>query len=318
MNRSSYINLMDKTVLVSNIGASEQKNDLTKPANCKGFGRIRHFRRKQENWLDDPLPIDPACEALKLPITDMLEAQVFQMAYCNMNCWYCFVPDILRAGTDGSWLSVDNLMDLYLEEPVKPKVIDLSGGNPELTPEWVYWWMKTIKERGLEEKIYLWSDDTLSTDSMYKYLSLRQIQELSEYRNYGKVCCFKGFDEDSYFFNSRFKNGNYKEQFNTLKKYVNQGFDVYGYVTITCPNLDNVEKKIKTFFDSLQKIHELLPLRTIPLKIVAYGPTQQRMNQQHQTAINNQFVVKELWMTELDKRFSDSQRSTNIAKIRIR
>lgn len=318
MNRKHYINLMDKTILVSNIGDSEQKNDLTKPTNCNGFGRIRHFRRNQENWLDDPLPIDPACEALNLPRTNMIEAQVFQMGYCNMNCWYCFVPDNLREGTNGNWLSVNDLMDLYLEDPNRPKVIDLSGGNPELTPEWVYWWMEAIKKRGLEEKIYLWSDDTLSTDSMYKYLTMNQIQELAEYRNYGKVCCFKGFDEESYFFNSRFRDGSYNEQFNTLKKYINQGFDVYAYVTITCPNLENIEKKIRIFFDSLQRIHEMLPLRTIPLKIVAYGPTQQRMNQQHQIAINNQFIVKDLWMSELEKRFQRSHLNTNIAKIRIK
>ena len=68
----------------------------------------------------------------------------------------------------------------------------------------------------------------------------------------------------------------------------------------------------------MQNVHELLPLRTIPLKIIAYGPTQQRMNQLHQIALNNQFIVKELWISEIEKRFSVSQRSTNIAKIRIK
>lgn len=318
MDRSNYINLLDQTILISNIGDSEQKNDLTKPANCKGFGRVRHFRRKQENWLDDPLPIDPACEALKLPRADIIEAQVFQMGYCNMNCWYCFVPDNLRMATEGSWLSVDELMELYLEEPNKARVIDLSGGNPELTPEWIYWWMKAIEKRGLEKEIYLWSDDTLSTDSMYKYLNLSQIQELAEYPNYGKVCCFKGFDEESYLFNSRFKSGSFNEQFDTFKRYIHEGFDVYAYATITCPNLEKVEEKIKYFFDSLQRINELLPLRTIPLKIIAYGPTQQRMNQQHKMAINNQFVVKEVWMSELEKRFSNSQIICNVAKVKMK
>lgn len=318
MDRNNYINIKNKTILISDIGNSEQASDLSVPANCKGFGRVRHFYRRQENWLDDPLPIDPACKALKLPFSDSIEAQVFQMGYCNMNCWYCFVPDSLRTGNNGKWLSADDLMDLYLKETVAPKVIDLSGGNPELTPEWIFWWMKAIKKRNLENKVYLWSDDTLSTNSMYKFLTKKQIEELSDFKSYGKVCCFKGFDEETYFFNSRFKDGNYYTQFDTISKYILQGFDIYAYVTITCSNLFNIEKRIKNFFDDLQKIHELLPLRTIPLKIVAYGPTKHRMNNEHTSAIQNQFIVKDVWLSELYKRFSAEKIKRNISELRLK
>ena len=78
----------DNRFLLSSIGESEQENDLTLPSNCDGFGRIHHFRREvAEDWLLDPLPIDPACNALGLHAVDMIQTQVFQIASCNVNCW---------------------------------------------------------------------------------------------------------------------------------------------------------------------------------------------------------------------------------------
>ncbi|MDQ3132292.1 MAG: hypothetical protein M3Q99_16210, partial [Acidobacteriota bacterium] len=73
-----------RRLLVTKFSGTEQEKDFTEPANCEGFGRIRHFRRNSNNgWIPNPLPIDPACKALEITPTDTLRAQVFQNAVCN-------------------------------------------------------------------------------------------------------------------------------------------------------------------------------------------------------------------------------------------
>ena len=54
-------------------------------------------------------------------------------------------------------------------------MIDLTGGQPDLTPEWVPWMIQEIRARGLEDTVYLWSDDNLSTDYFWRYLSTNDI-----------------------------------------------------------------------------------------------------------------------------------------------
>jgi len=172
--RERVANIQHPSILISRISGSEQEKDLTVPPNCEGFGRIRHFHRKRNaNWVQNPLPIDPVCRALMLPTTDLMRAQVFQIAACNFRCWYCYVPySLLKAdiGCSG-WLSPSALIDLYLSQENPPPVIVLSGGLPELVPEWVAWMMKELNRRKMEDKIYLWSDDNLTSDYFWRFLS---------------------------------------------------------------------------------------------------------------------------------------------------
>ncbi|MFB2878682.1 hypothetical protein [Floridanema aerugineum] len=163
--RAASVDLSGKRLLITNFLNTEQEKDLTEPPNCGGVGRIRHFRRTLGNpgWPLNPLPIDPACKALSLPSTDMIRAQVFQYAACNWRCWYCYVPfELLSANPDYSdWLSPATLIHRYLAQPDPPPIIDLTGGQPDLVPEWVPWMMAELKNRGLERQVYLWSDDNL-------------------------------------------------------------------------------------------------------------------------------------------------------------
>src|SRR5215212_1089992 len=71
-------------LLMTNFVGSEQERDFSEPANCRGFGRIRHFRRAtSDGWPSNPLPIDPAGAALGLDQVDEMRAQACQNAACN-------------------------------------------------------------------------------------------------------------------------------------------------------------------------------------------------------------------------------------------
>ena len=306
--------------LLSLIAGIEQADDLSAPPNCGGYGRIHHFRRRVDiGWMDDPLPIDPACKALGLSYVDMLETQVFQLAVCNLHCWYCFVPNILKCAQaeTSQWFTAEEMIDTFLKEKNHPCIIDLSGGNPELVPEWIIQTMKTLDKKGLSEKIYLWSDDTLTTDYTFQFLSKEDLSYFKNYRNYGKVCCFKGFDPASFSFNSGLPGNMFYKQFEHFHRYLELGLDLYGYVTITAEDYSGIEGRVDEFMDRLQTIHPLLPLRVVPLKIFQFSPTKTRTAEKHMRAIEQQSLAAVAWKKQLNSRFSTEQLETRISDINL-
>ncbi len=319
--RDAAIDRDNKRLLITNYHDTDQEDDLSEPANCNGFGRIRHFRRTTSHgWPSNPLPIDPAQKALGLPRTDLLRAQVFQNAVCNWRCWYCFVPfDLLAANRKHSdWLSPEMLIDLYLQQPDPPKVIDLTGGQPDLTPEWVPWIMVELRNRGLEKDVYLWSDDNLSNDYFWRFLSDEDKEIIATYRNYGRVCCFKGFNTESFTFNTRAESQLFDQQFELMGRFLDLGIDIYAYATFTTPSRQHVRDDMRAFVDRLQMLDTYLPLRTVPLEIQVFTPVEKRINEGLREALTNQYAAVEAWLEELQSRFSAEERNQNIANIPLR
>lgn len=310
-----------RRLLVTKFSGTEQERDFTEPANCDGFGRIRHFLRSRESkWLSNPIPIDPANKALDLPRADNFRAQVFQNAVCNWRCWYCFVPfELLAANRKYSdWLSCSQLIDLYLKESNPPKMIDLTGGQPDLIPEWVAWMMSEIKERGLEQEIYLWSDDNLSNDYFWRFLSEREREMIATYPKYGRVCCFKGFNSESFAFNTLADSSLFSRQFELMKRLLTTAIDLYAYATFTTPSRIGIEDDMRRFVDKLQKLNENLPLRTIPLQVEVFTPVQKRLDDEKKRALKYQWLALEAWQKEIENRFSSEQRALNIADVPLK
>lgn len=318
--RSKSIDVENRRVLVTNYIGSQQEEDLSEPANCNGFGRIRHFHRHGAvGWPENPLPIDPAASKLGLPRENILLAQVFQNASCNWRCWYCYVPfDLLGANKKHSaLLSCGELLDLYEKQPNPPRVIDLSGGQPDLTPEWVPWMMKELQHRSLEASVYLWSDDNLSNDYFWRYLSNDDIILIRRYRNYGKVCCFKGFDPQSFAFNTAAEPELFARQLSLFQRYVDLGIDLYAYATFTTPHAKNIASDINSFVDELQAISANLPLRVVPLQIQNFGPMKNRLRGEQIRAMENQWFAIDCWKRELEERFSAEHRQTAICDVEL-
>ena len=318
--RHAGIDLETKRILVTNFLDTEQETDLSEPPNCEGFGRIRHFRRSTSpGWPSNPLPIDPACKFLGTPAEDVARAQVFQNAVCNWRCWYCFVPfELLSANhKHAAWMSATELLDLHLDQPEPAGVIDLSGGQPDLTPEWVPWMIQEIQSRGLEREIYLWSDDNLSTDYFWRSLSIPEIDLVRGAKNYGRVCCFKGFDEGSFSFNTLADGALFSQQFDLFRRFVDLGIDVYAYVTLTSPTAERIVDRMRSFVDKLQTVHENLPLRTVPLEIQMFGPVLPRAGDEQREALKNQEIAIEAWSREIEDRYSLDERALPITHISL-
>jgi organic radical activating enzyme len=318
--RHTGIDLDNKKILLTNFHGTEQEADLSESPNCEGFGRIRHFRRETSpGWPLNPLPIDPALKFLGGPSVDLLRAQVFQNAVCNWRCWYCFVPfNLLSANHKHSaWLTAEELLDLHLSQPEPPRVLDLTGGQPDLTPEWVPWMIQEVRLRGMEKQIYIWSDDNLSTDYFWTFLSASEIDMVADAKNYGRVCCFKGFDEMSFSFNTLAERSLYLRQFELFRRFVNLGIDVYAYVTLTSSTADRLIDRMKAFVDKLQGIHENLPLRTVPLEIQVFSPVHARVTDEHRKALEIQQEAIVAWNTEIEDRYSQDKRTLPITEVSL-
>lgn len=316
--RETAVDLANKRLLVTNYLGTEQEKDLKEPANCNGFGRVRHFHRhKGGDWPRNPLPIDPACKSLGLAGTDLMRAQVFQLAVCNWRCWYCYVPfTLLDANKKHSaLLRPAELVDLYLDQPSPPPVIDLSGGQPDLVPEWVPWMMQELRIRGLTERVYLWSDDNLSNDYFWRYLSDADRATIVSYPHYGRVCCFKGFDSQSFSFNTLAEPALFDQQFQLMSRLLGLGIDLYAYVTFPTPTTVNIRRNMRIFVDQLQRLDRNLPLRTVPLRIEHFTPMVSRLDDNKAASIENQFAALGIWQEELESRFSRPERNTSIADV---
>lgn len=314
--RNKLVDKDKKMLRLSILSNSKESKDFKFKENCNGLGRIRHFKEfKIEKWISDPLPMFPAAKVLKCDVKDARLAQVFQIAGCNYRCWFCFVDfDLLSADeTKSKMIPIRDLIKTYLELTDRPLVLDLSGGNPGLVPEWILWTLKEIDYFGAGKKTYVWADDNLSVDYFSKFLSKDDLSYISTHKSYGSVACFKGFDEESYQFNTGI-NG-FSNQFKIFHRYFSFGWDIYAYVTFTTPSIDNLKDRINKFVDNLQSIDINLPLRTIPLEIKIYTPTSSRINDLRQQSIYSQYKVLKYWIQCLSERYDKDLTEKNICDV---
>lgn len=319
--RQRAVRTHEQQVLIARLSGSAQEQDLSLPVNCGGYGRVRHFRAQQgADWSPNPLPIVPAAAALGHGTGQNLRAQVFQNAACNWRCWYCFVDfDRLAADTRvADYFTADELIGRYLNEPDPPQVIDLTGGQPDLVPEWVLWTMRVLRRRGLDERTFLWSDDNLSSRYYWQYLSPAERREIAAYPNYARVGCFKGYDETSFAFNTGAAPGDFAEQFQIFSALLDEGLDLYAYATFTALPTAGLAGHMRNFVDRLQAIHPALPLRLVPLKIEVFTPVKTRIDPQRARALDFQHDVHAAWRSELEQRFSVHERQRPITEVSLR
>lgn len=140
---------------------------------------------------------------------------------------------------------------------------------------------------------------------------------LSGYPNYGRVCCFKGYDRRSFVFNTHATEEGFDKQFLVMRRLLTFGLDVYGYVTLTSPYADQIEEGVKDLLDRLQALDNNLPLRVIPLQIRMFTPVGKRMAGDElrirSMAIQEDAIA--IWNEELQQRYSEDLRSCNVADV---
>jgi uncharacterized Fe-S cluster-containing radical SAM superfamily protein len=303
--RQRCVDLDNRAVLLSRIAGSEQEADLTLPPNLGGIGRIRHFRSEgAPAWPANPYPGLPAANALGGTFESTTRAQLVQIAGCGMRCWYCFVPYRLLAGSEAQsrWVTARQLVDLYASMPDRPRVLVLSGGSPDIAPEWVSWVLTAIDESGLEASSFVWSDDNLSSSLMLEDAFRPHLEVLRAHSNYGRVACLKGFDAASFTFNTQSEPDGFGRQLDILDGYLGLGINLYGYITLTSAHLDGAKSAIAQLMDRIQARHESFLRRLLPLRVEKYGPMRSRLTPERTRALAFQDDALAIWLEELAKR----------------
>jgi len=307
--------------LIANFSGSEQEKDFSEGSNCQGFGRIHHFKFDRGNkWAYDPLPHHVAASKLGLELKNEERVQVFQNAACNLKCWYCYVDYKLLScpRLNAAFKTADELFDLYMQENERPYIIDLSGGQPDIIPEWPIRMMEAIIKRGMQHQCYLWIDDNLTSYNAWKYLLQSDFDLMRSYNNFGRVGCFKGFSPESFHENTGATSEIFKRQIDIMSKWVSLGLDMYGYIILTSSNLKGINPALNKFMDDIQdKIHPSFLLRIVPLEIFKFGPTRKRMKKWMQDALTNQYEILSIWNEELASRYSNTERKRPIYSIVI-
>lgn len=134
---------------------------------------------------------------------------------------------------------------------------------------------------------------------------------------YSRVCCFKGFDQESFAFNTRADPALFERQFEYFRRLLDTGMDLYGYVTLTGPRVDSVHDGVQRLVDRLQSIDERLPLRTIPLEIRVFTPVERRLDDTMRGALDVQWHAVEEWQNALDARFAQTDLERRVSDIPI-
>ncbi len=283
-----------RSILVARVGGSAQEGDLTSPTNCGGFGRVRHFRRNvAEGWPDNPLPIRPASAWLGIEPPATMEAQVFQLAACAWRCWYCYVPfALMRADpATSAWWSPEALVDAYLALESRPPILDLSGGSPDLAPEWIAWTLKAVAARGASASTFVWSDDNLSSDRLTRAECGPIVDALASAGNYGKACCLKGFDGESFSYNTRAEPEGFERQLDVLAAYASSGIDIHIYLPLVGPATRPARTQVEEMLARLASMRADLPSRVVPLYISEFGSMAGRMDADRQRAMRRQWEL---------------------------
>ena len=318
--RQKVVDLDAKKVLLADMRHSEEEADSYADLNCEGFGRIRRYETFSIH-LHDSLPSKAMYRGL--PERTPFFTQVFQLAGCNWRCWYCFVDDALLSAdeTRARWFSVEEAFDLFLEDPRANEVsaIDLSGGQPDLAPEWCLWTLQELDRRGLQNRYKVWIDDNLSGSFVRAYLEDADIAYMAQHPSHSRVGCFKGYTAESFAFNTKTHPEAFQAQFRVMAELIDAGFDMYAYATFTAPQRDpDVSSHMARFVDRLQEVHELLPLRTCPLEIKPFAAARGRMNGAMERSIALQHDAARAWENELLARFDQQQLALPFEAVSLR
>lgn len=303
--RARCVDLAGRRVLLSRIAGSAQAADLTLAPNCGGLGRIRHFRwRTATGWPPNPLPSWPAARWLGRAPEAMTRSQVFQIGGCGMRCWYCYVPFGMLSGSQANaeWTTAERLVDLYAALPGRPAILDLSGGSPDIAPEWIAWTLQALRDRGLASATYLWSDDNLSADLLLRPEAAAHLSDLEAHGGYGRVCCLKGIDDRSFSYTTGCAPESFGRQLGILERYLDTRLDLYGYVMLVLPPGVDRRGAIRRLLDRVQRARSDFPGRIVPLRTESFSAMRGRLDPDRLRALAEQDENVSIWLDEIAAR----------------
>lgn len=195
-----------------------------------------------------------------------------QLAGCDFDCNYCYVPKQLNAANPkfGRFFSAKEIIDHFVSAKEKSKepmkVVRISGGNPTILPEIIVDIYNEIENRDMD--VYVWIDSNLSTSKYLEKLE-NSLGSILKQKNIGIVGCFKGVCKEDFALLTGTEPEYYENQFETANWFLGQKSDFYVYLPALVYE-NNIKEKLRIFIERLRELHENLPLRTEVLGVIDY------------------------------------------------
>lgn len=310
-----------KEVFISKIPPEELAGSTFAKINCDGYGILRKsVTNRAEDWPEINILSEVASSKLGVAPDDLKTTQIFRNGACNYRCWFCFVDfQYLKCNPElGDYKTAEELLDLHTKEPEPARIISLTGGQPDITPEWTLWTMQALEQKNMQDTHYLWQDDNLSSYSLWNHLKPEEIEHMRNYKNYGRATCIKGISPENFYKNTNSAPANFYRQIDVLKKLVIEGFDIYTYLILLEEDVVHAQKAIPLLLDTIQKdVHPNMPLRIFPSKVVEYNETIKRSNPIRERMLQNQYALLEIWNSEMEKRFSAKEREVPKSQVNL-
>lgn len=305
--RKKILRPESREVFISKIPVEEMIGSTHAYVNCDGFGIVRQTVTQRPDWPDIDILPELVPQKLAISADEASQTQIFRVGACNFRCWYCFVDfRYLKAEPSrGEFKSPGNLLDLYQQEEVQPRTIYLTGGQPDLVPEWTLWMMQELEQRGMDRSHFLWQDDNLSSLFLFDKLTPDELDYVGNYENYARATCIKGISPESFSANTGAAPEYFDLQIEALRRLVASGIDTYTYITLLGDSVDKARKDIPALMDDIQrKVHPNMLLRVFPSKVIGFTQTTQRANDNQQIMMTNQSAMLDIWREELARRYS--------------
>ncbi len=317
--RERAIRPLTGEVFLAKIPPAEVEKSQFAHINCDGYGLVRKSVTSRDDWPKIDILPEVASSRLGIPVEDAMATQIFRDGICNYRCWYCFVDFRYLTGNPqyGSFVTPDRMVEMYQNQSDRPSILYLTGGQPDLLPEWPLWTMKALEKRGLDSSTYLWQDDNLSSDFLWRYVDREGIDYMRNNKNYGRSACLKGFSKQSFYENTGSAPANFETQVDVLGRLVKEGFDIYPYLIMLTTEIDAAQREIPQLMDRLRGIHENLPLKVFPSKVVEFDQTSKRIDPKQRTMMQNQHAILDIWLSELDRRYTSQQISQPKSQISL-
>ena len=235
----------------------------------------------------------------------------FQVAGCNFDCNYCFVPPQLKSGDVkfGKYFSAKEIVDHFLRikkerENEDWNILRITGGEAlTITPEIIFNIQKELERKS--PQTYLWIETNLSCSKYIKKFE-RELKEVFK-KNVGIVGCFKGVNEKDFSILTGVESRFYENQFETARLLIDLGADIYFYFPALIYE-DNIEEKIENFIKKLRKINKNLPLRTEIISIIEDYPAskiniKEKEKEGRPLPKTDQRIVFDLWYNKMLPKF---------------
>lgn len=248
-----------------------------------GVFHDRTFDMYRDNWMDFPTIIQAE---LGGEWQEYNKVACVHVGWCNLNCWYCYVEECLRSAcfhcifketnkclrkgpitaTVTAREVIDPFAEVYEKEGIK--VLRVTGGEPFLAPDFIIEICELLREYGLSEKTYVWTETNLTPFLKIPEKDVRVIEfweetegnwswkELCSFKNMAVHACFHGINECSFYHNTGYELSDFNMLIDACGFLLQSKIRVYPTIGAEV----SPPEALSDFFHKLCSISEYFPL----------------------------------------------------------